>query len=173
MSRVVLLLTAVAALCCGLLVASPGAGAAVNPTFVQANFAQVNSGKTVPAVFATANTAGNLIVAYVVWSNTGAVSVSDSRGNVYTSAVGPTAWSNGASAQVFYARNIAAGTNTVTATFASAVNPFGLLYVHEYAGVDPTLPLDVARAATGTSGSLNRDRKSTTNASDLDRKSVG
>jgi hypothetical protein len=59
--------------------------AAATPTFVQARANEVTSGSTNSLAFNTANTAGNLIVVYVLWNNTGAVSLSDSRGNSYAS----------------------------------------------------------------------------------------
>src|SRR5919198_1312811 len=99
--------------------------AASTPAFVQARAKEITSETTNSLAFSSANTAGNLIVVYVVWSNTGSVSLSDSRGNSYASAVGRTTWGSNWSAQVFYARNIAGGANTVTATFATAINSFG------------------------------------------------
>ena len=86
--------------------------------------------------FTNANAAGNLVVAYVIWNNTGAVSLSDSRGNSYASAGARTTWGGSWSSQVFYAKNVAGGANTVTATFANALNGWGVVYVHEYSGVD-------------------------------------
>ena len=37
----------------------------------------------------------------------------------------------------------------MTATFANAINGWGVVYIHEYSGVDKTSPLDVTTAATG------------------------
>ena len=54
-----------------------------------------------------------------------------------------TTWGSNWSAQVFYAKNIAGGANTVTATFATAINSFGILYLHEYSGLDKVNPVDV------------------------------
>ena len=111
----------------------------------------MTSGRTIVLSFNSANTPGNLIVAYVVWGNNGAVTLGDSRGNQYASAVGPhTFAANQYRAQVFYAKNVAGGTNTVTATFATTIGNFGLLYLHEYAGVDRVDPFDVTAGATGT-----------------------
>jgi chitodextrinase len=139
----------------------------VVPAFVQQTSKNVTSGKTNSVTFPSANTAGNLIVVYVNWGNTGTVSISDSRGNTYQSAVGPTSWSTSYRAQVFYARNIAAGTNTITATFGTTISSFGIVYIHEYSGIDTTAPLDVAVAGTGTSSALVSGSATTTNATDL------
>ena len=126
--------------------------AAVKPVFVQKKYFQVTSGSSVSVTFKKPNTAGNLIIAYVVWDNSGLVSVTDSRGNAYASAVGPTPSSgNATNAQIFYASNIAGGSNTVTANFATAITVRGVVYVHEYSGIDPISPLG---AVVATSGSL-------------------
>ena len=142
---------------------------AAAPAFVQTKFAQVASGTTDSAAFSTANAAGNLIVAYVVWSSaTSSVSLSDTRGNTYASAGPVTKWNGTAwSSQVFYAKNIAAGTNTVKATFSATISGFGLLYVHEYSGIDSTNPLDTAAAATGTTSAMSSGAATPSNASDL------
>jgi outer membrane protein assembly factor BamB len=148
------------------LVSINSAGAA-SPTFVQANETEVASGTTQSTAFTTANTAGNLIAVYVVWDNTGSVSLSDTRSNTYTAATGRVTWGSNWSAQVFYAKNIAAGANTVKATYANKLNSFGLLYIHEYSGLDQTSPLDVASSATGSPAAMNSGSATTTNASDL------
>src|ERR1700694_3529214 len=59
------------------------AEAASAPSFVQAADAKATSGSTVSANFPGASAAGNTIVVYVLWSNTGSVSVADSSGNIY------------------------------------------------------------------------------------------
>ena len=123
--------------------------AAATPTFVQATAKEVKSGTTNSLAFSSANTAGNLIVVYATWSNTGSVTVSDSRGNSYATAAARTTWGGSWSAQVFYARSIAAGTNTVTVTHATAVNSFSAIYIHEYSGIDKVDPVDVTSSAIG------------------------
>ncbi|PYX51406.1 MAG: hypothetical protein DMG76_32320, partial [Acidobacteria bacterium] len=106
------------------------------PTFVQVNNNQVASGSTVSAAFRSATRSGNAIVAYVIWNNTGAAVLSDSSGNSFVNVGAPLSWGGGFSAQVFYATRIAGGADTVTATFRTPVTSFGVLYVHEYAGID-------------------------------------
>ena len=59
------------------------------------------------------------------------------------SAAGRTTWGSSWSSQVFYAKGIAGGANTVTATFATAINGFAVVYIHEYSGVDKVGPVDV------------------------------
>jgi hypothetical protein len=102
----------------------------------------------------------------VIWNNTGAVSLADSRGNTYASAGARQTWGGTWSSQVFYAKNVVAGANTVTATFATALNGWGVVYVHEYSGVDTTSPLDVSGVATGSGAAMNASL-TTSNANDL------
>ncbi len=128
----------------------------------------MTSGTTNSLAFNSANTAGNLIVVYVLWSNTGAVTVSDSKGNAYSSVGTATKWNNNAfSSQVFYAKNVLGGANTVTATFATAINGFGIIYLHEYSGMDKVNPLDVSAAAAGSGSAMNSGSATTANANDL------
>ena len=59
---------------------------------------------------------------------------------------------------MFYAKNVAGGANTVRATFGSAINSFGIVYIHEYSGIDRSArstsrPPRSARAAAMNSGS--------------------
>ena len=140
------------------------AAAAATPAFVQVRAKKVRSGTTNSLAFNNANTAGNLIVVYAIWSNTGSV--------CRTAAAMPTPprppappgrWSS----QVFYARNVAGGTNTVTATHATAVNSFSAIYIHEYSGIDKVNPVDVTRSALGTGSAMNSGSVTTTNAADL------
>ena len=85
----------------------------------------MTSGTTASLAFSKANTAGNLIVVYVVWDNPGTVKVSDTRGNTYTAATARQTCGSTWSAQVFYASNILGGSNTVKATFGTAITSFG------------------------------------------------
>src|SRR5262245_59460322 len=141
----------VAVVFAGLGLATERAAQAATPSFVQGGSQSARSGRTTTLAFSQANTAGNLIVAYVIWDNAGTATVTDTRGNQYAAGTARTAWSNGWSSQVFYAKNIAAGANTVTATFANTITSSGLLYLHEYAGIDKVNPLDVSASAIGSS----------------------
>ena len=127
----------------------------------------MTSGTTASLAFSKANTAGDLIVVYVVWDNSGSATVSDTRGDAYTAATARQTWGNGWSAQVFYASSIAGGSNTVKATFGSAITSFGLLYLHEYSGLAATSPVDVSASAVGTSASMSSGAVTTAQANDL------
>jgi hypothetical protein len=115
--RVLLVLFALA-LAAGVL--APSHGAHANQiSFVQTNSRDSGDASTSNAfAFNSNNTAGNLIVAVVNWgtATSATSSITDSPGNVYTSAIGPInqAGGGGTYVQIFYAKNIAGGANTVT-----------------------------------------------------------
>ncbi len=140
-------------------------------SFVQVNSAVPSSGSSVAVPFTAAQTAGNLNVVVVGWNDTTrtVTNVTDSRGNTYVRAVGPTAVSGALSQSIYYAKNIvgaAAGANVVTVQFsASAYYPD--IRVLEYSGLDLTNPLDVTAAATGSTATSSSGAVTTTNANDL------
>ena len=138
-------------------------------SFVQGGAREINSGTTNSLAFNSANTAGNLIVAYVIWGNTGSVTLSDSRGNNYQAAAPARSWGNGNNwrSQIFYAKNVAGGANTVTARFGSSITSWAVLYIHEYSGLDPVNPLDTTADAAGTGSAMNSGSSTTSNANDL------
>ncbi len=122
------------------------------PTFVQNKEFSITSGGSMSVTFPSPNMTGNLLVASIVWDNSGPVSVKDRMGNSYSSAIGPTKRSgNWANAQIFYAKNVAGGSNTVTVYFSTSVTRYGHLSIHEYAGLDPIAPFAGAKADSGTS----------------------
>jgi chitodextrinase len=142
---------------------------AVAPAQIQMASNIATGGKTVSIAFSAPSTAGNLIVAYVVYDNSGAATISDTGGNVYQSAVGPTPFGAGNSwrAQIFYAKNITGGAVKVTATFSTAISSFGLIYVHEYSGLDSVNPVDAVISSAGTGSALNSGSLNTTTGTDL------
>src|SRR5579871_184485 len=138
------------------------------PAFVQEIDNQVGSGQNNSVTFPAPTTAGNLLAVYLIWDNTGTAAVTDSLGDSYASAVPPIRWSNGSySAQIFYTISVRGGANTVTATFANGVTQFGIVYAHEYSGINQSSPIDAISGAVGTSGSLNSGAVTTANAVDL------
>ncbi len=142
--------------------------ASAAPAHVQSGANEIGSGTVNNLAFGQPNTSGNLIVVYVVWSNAGAVNVSDTNGNTYAPAAPVTRWNKSAwSSQVFYARNVAGGANTVRATFGNSIASFGIAYIHEYSGIDRTNPLDVSSAAIGSTSSMSSGSATTTNPRSL------
>ncbi len=140
--------------------------------FVQAGYATPQSPQsTVVVPYALAQTAGNLNVVVVGWNDSTAKvgSVVDSKGNVYSLAVGPTVQTGVATLAVYYAKNIAAAAangNIVTVTFTAAAN-YPDIRIAEYTGLDTVNPLDVSVAAQGNSSTSNSGTVATTNANDL------
>ncbi|MDP9128040.1 MAG: NHL repeat-containing protein, partial [Pseudomonadota bacterium] len=111
--------------------------------------------------FGSNNTLGNLIIAFVRCStSTQTVTVADTAGNTYTDAVN-TSSTGDHQLHIFYAKNIQAGANTVTASFsASNANPY--LAIYEYSGLDTTSPLDKTVSANGTSATASTGTTATT-----------
>jgi chitodextrinase len=138
------------------------------PAHVQSRATDPQSSPTaVQLAFSNAQTAGNLNVIVVGWNNTTSTvtSVVDSRGNAYALAVGPTV-AQGMSQAIYYAKNIAAGANTVTVTF-SAATAYPDIRIAEYSGLDATNPVDVTAVGSGSGGTASTAAMTTTNAADL------
>ncbi len=125
----------------------------------------------VNVTFTAAQTVGDLDVVVIGWNNSTATvsGVTDSRGNTYALAVGPTIQAPVASQSIYYAKNIAAaaaGANSVTVTFSGAA-AFPDIRILEYKGADLNNPVDVTAANSGNSGTSNSGTATTTNATDL------
>jgi chitodextrinase len=142
------------------------------PGFVQIN-ADTPQGSisTVTVPFTAAQTAGNLNVVVVGWSDTAATvsSVNDTKGNAYQVAVPMTSWSGGLRQSIYYAKNIvaaAAGANSVTVVFSRGARAPDVRVV-EYSGIDPVNPVDVTATGTGSGGTSSTSAVTTTSASDL------
>jgi chitodextrinase len=159
--------------CAGLLAAL----ACSSPAFATIGFVQVNqsdpttSQSSVSATFTSAQTAGNLNVVAIGWSDSTShvVSVTDSKGNSYSIAAGPTAFTGSRSQVIYYAKNIAsaaANGNTVTVTFDAAA-PWVDVRIVEYSGLDPTNPLDGGASASGIGATMSSGSVTTTGATDL------
>ena len=147
---------------------------ALTPNFIQGNNAVPPSPQSkVTLSFSAAQSAGDLNVVVVGWGDASSQvsSVSDSKGNLYRLAVGPTALTGSASLtqSIYYAKNIlaaSAGANVVTLTFNAAVASPDIRIL-EYSGLDPLQPLDVSSAATGNSASSSSGAALTTSPMDL------
>jgi hypothetical protein len=143
------------------------------PAYVQGNYAVPQTGQTVTLPYAAVQTAGDLNVVIVGWSDATNVvsSVTDARGNTYQLAVGPTrnpvvGGGYYANQSIYYAKNIAGGSNSVTVTFSGAA-AYPDIRILEYSGLDPTNPLDVVNAASGSGTTNSSGPITTTSASEL------
>jgi uncharacterized repeat protein (TIGR02543 family) len=120
--------------------------------------------QTVTVAVSKAQTAGGLNVVVVGWNDTTATvqTVTDTRGNVYRLAVGPTS-GTGIRQAIYYAPAIAAGANSVSVKFSQAA-VYPDIRVLEYAGVST---LDQISAATGNGTSATNCSVTTTTANEV------
>jgi hypothetical protein len=136
--------------------------------FVQVNAADPQTPTASLAVpYVGAQTATNLNIVVVGWNDTTSTvsAVTDTRGNSYAQA-GTTVSGTGLRQAIYYAKNIAAGANTVTVTFSQAA-AFVDVRVLEYSGADTASPLDVTAGAIGTGGTPSSGAATTTSAKEL------
>jgi hypothetical protein len=139
------------------------------PAYVQGAYATPQTPQTTVSVtYSASESAGNLNVVIVGWNDTTNVvnSVSDSQGNTYQLAVGPTKQSTALSQSIYYAKNIVGGSNTVTVRFSgSAVYPD--IRILEYSGLDASNPLDVARGESGSGSPSSSGAITTTSPTEV------
>jgi hypothetical protein len=145
--------------------ANPGS----SPDVVQTNAATPQAPQTVVTIpYTAAQVAGDLNVVAVGWGDTTSqvVSVTDTSGNLYQLAVGPTQSGIGTQSIYYLANVAAANANTVTVTFTTpATNPD--IRIAEYSGIEPVSPLDGTAALSGNSGLSDSGSVVTTHARDL------
>ena len=148
----------------------PSRGAAQTPApinFIQGNYSVPQTPQaTVTVVYSGAQTAGNLNVVVVGWNDATATvtSVTDSKGNPYTRAVGPTVRAGQATQSIYFASNIAAAaanSNIVTVRFNVAAN-YPDIRILEYSGLDPVSPLVGGVGSSGSSTTTNSGSLTTT-----------
>ena len=151
-------------------------GAASSITFKQLN-SNDNTGlppataSSVAVPYTGAQTAGGLNVVVVGWNDTTATvkSVTDTKGNAYVLAVGPTLVSGTLSQSIYYAKNIvaaAANGNTVTVMFNGSAS-YPDVRIAEYSGLSTSSPLDKVAAAIGNSTNSDSGAATTSFAKEL------
>lgn len=146
--------------------------AAPTIAYVQGNFATPQTSQTAVSVtFTAAQAAGDLNVIVVGWNDSTATvnTVTDTSGNMYVPAVGPTAITGVLSQSIYYGKNIksaAAGANTVTVTFSIAA-AYPDIRILEYSGADLNNPVDVTAGSSGNSATGSSGPATSTNATDL------
>jgi hypothetical protein len=136
-------------------------------SFVQGNSATSTSSSSLPIPYLNGQIAGDLNAVAVMWGDTTSTvsSVTDSKGNTYTRAAGPTP-NTGLQQSIYYAKNIAGGSNTVTVKFNQAAS-YPNVNVLEYSGLDTTNPLDVSHALSGSGTTASSGSATTTSANEL------
>jgi hypothetical protein len=119
---------------------------------------------TVAVTYPGAQTAGDLNIVTVGWNDTTATvqSVTDSSGNSYSLAIGPTT-GTGLRQSIYCSANIVGGSNTVTVTFNQAATAPDIR-IQEYRGVTT---LDVTAGASGSSTAANSGSATTTSTNEL------
>ena len=135
--------------------------------FVQSNSATANSGTSIAIPYTSLQVAGNLnVVAVMSGDTTSSISsITDSNGNTYTRAVGPTT-TTGLQQSIYYAKNIVGGSNTVTVKFNSSASSPNV-NVLEYNGLSTSNPLDVTAAASGSGTIASSGSATTTSVNEL------
>jgi hypothetical protein len=126
------------------------------------------------AVTFTSNvTANNLIVVAVLWFSDTITAVNvptDTRSTSYTRALGTTTYVDVSAidmhSKIFYGFPDASGANTVTVTWASAIEQPSII-VSEYSGIATAGALDQALAGTGNDGTGDSGNVTTTQADEL------
>jgi chitodextrinase len=146
--------------------------APVIPKFVQGNYATPQSNRSsVPITFTAAQRAGNFNVVIVGWNDTSAsvTGVTDTKGNAYTRAIGPTQNPGALSQSIYYSANILganAGGNTVTVTFSPAA-AYADIRILEYSGVAHAGVIDGVAGASGSNATSSSGSLTTTAPGDL------
>jgi hypothetical protein len=131
---------------------SPAENSCECSSYAQGTYGNSLAASTLSATYATGQTAGDLNVAVIGWGDsTSRISaVTDSAGNVYKLATGPTRSLGNDSQSIYYAASIAAAaSNTVKVTFDGTVQSPDIR-IAEYRGIEPANPLDVAAGGNGT-----------------------
>jgi hypothetical protein len=130
--------------------------------FVQANKGTPpNSQTSVQVAYNSAQTVGNLNVVFIAWNNnSGSVSsVTDTLGNTYTKAIGPTVSSVSPtrSQAVYYCSNIKSGSGNTVKVTMSAAEPWIDVRILEYKGpwsYDTSVGAIGSNSATASSGTV-------------------
>lgn len=120
-------------------------------SYVQGSYAVPQTPQSVVTVaFPNPQTAGSLNVVAIGWNDATSqvVSVTDTRGNNYASALSPTVQLGVQSHVIYYAFNPISGSNSVTVTFGNAVS-YPDVRIAEYRGIDSLIPVNVATGASG------------------------
>jgi hypothetical protein len=127
----------------------PTCGSQISPiNFVQVAAATPSTNQSkVTVPYAQTQTLGDMNIVVVGWHDAVSTvkSVTDTLGNTYQLAIGPTT-GNKLRQSIYYAPSIQSGNNTVTVTFnRAAITPD--IRILEYSGLDPVSPFDVSVGA--------------------------
>ena len=141
-------------------------------SFQQRNSAVPQSPQSVVSVtFADAQAAGDTNIVAVGWSDvtSSVTAVTDTAGNVYALAIGPTRQSGAQSQSIYVAKNVraaAANSNAVIVTFNTAAK-YPDVRILSYRGLDPASPVEAAVGAGGSGTTSSSGSLTTVNTNDL------
>jgi hypothetical protein len=143
------------------------ASVATGIALVQHRGVDAGSATSSTLAFSSANATGNWIaVAVRSWPAGQAVTVSDSRGNTYRQAVQIKETTDGMTLALFYAENVAGGSNSVTVRNSQSGGTLRVA-IFEYSGVATSNSLDVTASSQGTNGSPTSGSMTTSSAGAL------
>jgi hypothetical protein len=133
-------------------------------TFAQVAASTQNAATQITVAYPGTQTVGNFNVVVVGWNDTTATvqSVTDSAGNSYSLAIGPTS-GTGQRQSIYYAANIKGGNNTVTVVFNQTAQ-YPDVRILEYQGLSA---MDVTAGASGNSVTASSGTATTTTANEL------
>ena len=105
----------------------------------------------------------------MVWTNSGTVALTDSRGNSYTSVGGADQMEQQHLERPGFLRQERQRRREHRHRHVQQRHQLlgEFLYIHEYSGMDKVAPLDVSSSAAGSSSAMNSGSVTTTNANDL------
>jgi PKD repeat protein len=141
--------------------------------YVQGTSKVYGSGTTASGLKITlpgASTSGNTIVVSFVQEPTSLTvsSVTDSKGNTYTQAIGGTTVDSWGKLYTYYNSNIVGGSGTITVTVTrSGSSGYDVIYANEYAGVAASSPVDQTASAANNIAAIDSGAKTTTQANEL------
>jgi hypothetical protein len=110
--------------------------------------------------------AGDVLLVAFDYEGTTVSSVTDTQGNAFTPVGNRLASPGGALGQVYYAKNIKGGADTVIMNLSAASN-YLEAYLTEYSGVNPTSPIDAEAGASGSAGTVSSGNATTIVAGDM------
>jgi hypothetical protein len=142
--------------------------ASSSASFVQAAASAAHgTPSTLSLAFPSNTRAGDLLlVAFDFNTSVTMSSLKDSQGNMFTQVGKQLTTPGGIHSQVYYAKNIKGGADTVTVTL-SGTTVYLELYLTEYAGINTTNPIDAQAGASGSTAAVSSGNATTTVAGDI------
>jgi hypothetical protein len=111
------------------------------------------------AATAASHTAGNLLVVFVSWLETAAISsITDTAGNTYTKIIDFA----GDGFAMYYAKNISGNANNVVQANWASGQSYREISVQQWSGADISSPLDVSNSGSGSGTSMSTGASDTT-----------